>query len=47
MNPGLTQWQPAGNAGARSAYLAMFDEMGEGTDLFKCTNNPPGARVLS
>jgi len=28
-------------AGNRSAYLAMFDEIDEGTALFKCTNDPP------
>ncbi len=28
-------------AGNDSAYLAMFDEVDEGTALFKCTNNPP------
>jgi len=44
MNPGLTRWQPVGNAGIRSAYLAMFDEMDEGTALFKCTNNLPAGK---
>ncbi|MEM6916368.1 MAG: xylosidase/arabinosidase, partial [Verrucomicrobiota bacterium] len=28
-------------AGNRTAYLAMFDEIDEGTALFKCTNDPP------
>jgi hypothetical protein len=28
-------------AGARSIYVAMFDEMDEGTAVFKCTNDPP------
>lgn len=27
--------------GARCLYLAMFDEMDEGTALFKCTTDPP------
>ena len=31
----------ARNGGAKSLYLAMFDEMNEGTCLFKCTNEPP------
>lgn len=28
-------------AGARNIYVAMFDEMNEGTVIFKCSRNPP------
>ena len=28
-------------AGIESAYLAMFDELDEGTALFKVSNDPP------
>ena len=28
-------------AGAKAAYIAMFDEIDEGTAIFKCTDDPP------
>jgi hypothetical protein len=31
----------AQRAGARMAFIAMFDEMNEATAIFKCTNHPP------
>ena len=31
----------ARKAGAKMAYIAMFDEMNEGTAIFKVTNDPP------
>jgi hypothetical protein len=31
----------AKKAGAQALYVAMFDEMNEGTAIFKCTNHPP------
>jgi hypothetical protein len=45
---GRFYWQQistAINAGAEMLYVAMFDEVNEGTAIFKCTDNPPVGKV--
>jgi hypothetical protein len=36
------QWVALRQAGYKTAYLAMFDEVDEGTAIYKVTNTPPG-----
>lgn len=43
-----SQIQAVKQSGCEMLYVAMFDEVDEGTAIFKCTNDPPvdGARFL-
>ena len=38
------QFRGTMSAGNSAAYVAMFDEIDEGTAIFKCTNDPPTGR---
>ncbi len=45
---GRFYWQQistALNSGVDMLYVAMFDEVNEGTAIFKCTNNPPVSKT--
>lgn len=45
---GKFYWQQittAVGAGAEMLYVAMFDEVNEGTAIFKCTNTPPVGKI--
>lgn len=45
---GRFYWQQISTAllaGADRLYVAMFDEVNEGTAIFKCTNNPPVSKT--
>jgi hypothetical protein len=45
---GRFYWQQistAINAGATMLYVAMFDEVNEGTAIFKCSDNPPVSNI--
>lgn len=45
---GTFYWQQistALSAGATMLYVAMFDEVNEGTAIFKCTDNPPVSNI--
>lgn len=46
---GRFYWQQISTAllaGAEMLYIAMFDEVNEGTAIFKCTDNPPVSDVV-
>ncbi len=42
-----SQIKAAKDAGCEMLYIAMFDEVDEGTAIFKCTNHPPSGNGAS